>query len=207
MVKSSKDPSKNSSEQNKNSTENTVEQKATAAATAVSAKFSGPLAPLEKKLNEVLGEKAPYKIPKNGRESLVKLAPWLSLAGGIFGIIGALGLWRAAHRVSEVIDSVNRFSTAFGAPIQKAPTLGLFFWASLVMLVVFSLLALIAFPGLKTQKKTTGWNLMFFSSIASTLYGVASLFYDGGGFSSFIGTIVGTTIGLYLLFQIRSHYK
>jgi hypothetical protein len=184
-----------------------AEARATEAAEALSAKFSGPLAPLEKSLNEIFGEKAPYKIPKSGRETLVKIAPWLSLASGIFGIISALGLWRAAHRVNEVINSVNQFSAAFGAPVQKAPTLGLFFWLSLVMLVVFALLALLAFPGLKAKKKTTGWNLMFFSSIASVLYGLVSLFYDGGGVSSFVGTLIGTAIGLYLLFQVRSHYK
>jgi hypothetical protein len=32
------------------------------------------------------------------------------------------------------------------------------------------------------------------------------LFYYGGGFGSFIGSLLGAIIGLYLLFQVRSRY-
>jgi len=187
-------------------TQSSAEARANGAAEALSARFSGPLAPLEKSLDNVLGEKAPYKIPKNGREMLVKLAPWLSLAGGVFGLISAVGLWRAAHTVNQWVDYANKLSASFGAPTQQVAKLGVSFWLSMVMLVVFSLLSLLAFPGLKAKKKT-GWNLMFFSSLASVAYGVVSIFYDGAGFSSFIGTAIGTVIGLYLLFQIRSYYK
>lgn len=193
--------SKRGSEKNTTS----AEAKANEAANAISAKFSGPLAPLEKSLNEVLGEKAPYKIPKNGREFLVKIAPWLSLAGGIVGIISAAGLWRAAHYVNQWVDYANRLSASIGGPTQ-GNRLGVFFWLSLIALVGFSLLSLLAFPGLKAKKKT-GWNLMFLSSLASFVYAVVSLFYDGGGFGSFAGTAIGTVLGLYLLFQVRSYYK
>ncbi|MFO0971151.1 MAG: hypothetical protein U0520_02250 [Candidatus Saccharimonadales bacterium] len=183
----------------------TAEQKAEGAAKALDAKLSGPLAPLEKSLDGVLGEKAPYKLPKNARETLVKIAPWLSLAGGVFGIISAIGLWRAAHYVNQWVDVANRLSANFGVSAQT-PRLGLTFWLSLVMLVVFSVLAFLAFPGLKAKKKT-GWNLMFFSSLANIVYAVISLFYDGGGVGSFLGAAIGSVIGLYLLFQVRSHYK
>jgi amino acid transporter len=182
-----------------------VEDRAHNAASAISAKFSGPLAPLEKSLNDVFGEKAPYKIPKNGRDFLVKIAPWLSLAGGAFGIISAIGLWRAAHYVNQWVDYANRLSASLGGPAQ-ANKLGLFFWLSLVSLVIFALLSLLAFPGLKAKKKI-GWNLMFYSAIASLVFSVVSLFYDGGGFGSFISTAIGTVLGLYILFQVRSHYK
>lgn len=183
-----------------------AEQKANGAASAISAKFSGPLAPLEKGLDGVLGEKAPYKLPQNVRETLVKIAPWLSLAGGIFGLISALGLWRAAHTVNELVDYANRLSATFGGPTQSVARLGVTFWLSIAMLVVFAVLAFLAFPGLKAKKKT-GWNLMFYSALANVAYGVIALFYDGAGFSSFIGALVGTAISLYLLFQVRSHYK
>ncbi len=182
-----------------------AEQKAEGAASAISAKFSGPLAPLEKSLDGVLGEKAPYKLPGNARETLVKIAPWLSLAGGVFGIISAIGLWRAAHYVNQWVDVANQLSASFGVSAQT-PRLGLTFWLSLVMLVVFSALAFLAFPGLKAKKKT-GWNLMFYSALANVGYAVISLFYDGGGFGSFFGAAVGSVLGLYLLFQVRSHYK
>lgn len=180
-------------------------QKAEGAAAAIDAKLSGPLAPLEKALDGVFGAKAPYQLPKNWRETLVSIAPWLSLIGGIFGLLASLGLWRAAHQVNELTDYANRLSVSVGGP-AVSNQLGIFFWLSLVAIVIFALLALLAFPGLKARKKT-GWNLMFYSAIANFLYAVISLFYDGAGFGTFFGAALGTVIGLYLLFQIRSYYK
>ncbi len=156
-------------------------------------------------MNDLFGEKAPYKLPENARKTLVKIAPWLSLAGGVLGILSAAGLWRAAHYVNEWVDVTNRLSANFGVAAQT-PKLGVTFWLSLVMLVIFSALAFLAFPGLKARKKT-GWDLMFYSSLASAVYGVVSLFYDGGGFGSLLGALLGATISMYLLFQVRGHYS
>lgn len=196
----------NESKSTSNKKASSAEQKADGAAAALSAKLSDPLAPLEKSLDGVLGEKAAYKLPKSAREGLVKIAPWLSLLGGIFGLLSAIGLWQAAHRVNELVDYANQLSASFGGPAQSADKLGAAFWLSLVMLVVFSALAFLAFPGLKNRKKT-GWNLMFYSAIANFVYGVISIFYSGAGFGSFVMTALGTVLGLYLLFQVRSYYK
>lgn len=182
-----------------------AEQKASEAAAAVSAKLSGPLAPLEKALDGALGEKAAYKLPKSARDGLVTAAPWLSLVGGIAGILSAIGLWRAAHYVNQWVDYANRLSASFGGPTQTQQ-LGLFFWLSLIAMIVFAILALLAFPGLKARKKT-GWNLAFYSALANVAYSVVSLFYSGGGFGTFITAALGSVIGLYLLFQVRSAYK
>lgn len=182
-----------------------AEQKADTAAAAVSAKLSGPLAPLEKFLDDVLGTKAAYKLPKNWKDGLVKIAPWLSLAGAVLGVLSAINLWRSAHYVSEWIDYANRVSASFGGPTHTTK-LGLFFWLSLISLLVFSLLSLLAFPGLKNHKKT-GWNLMFYSALASAVLAIVSLFYSGAGFGSFLLSALGTLLGLYLLFQVRSYYK
>lgn len=176
------------------------------AATRVSAKLSGPLAPLEKALDGALGEKAPYKIPKEGREAIVKYSPWISLVVGLFSLFSAFSLWRAAHRVSELVDYANKLTASFGGPVQNTRNLGIMFWLTIVFLIVTGVLALLAFPGLQARKKT-GWNLMFYSSLAGLAYSVVSLFYDGAGFSSFIGTVIGTVLGLYILFQVRSYYK
>lgn len=170
-----------------------------------SATFTGPLAPVEKALDGVLGENAPFKIPENGRKTLVKLAPWLALVSGIFGLLAALGLWRAAHYVNQWVDYANRISATYGGATQT-DKLGVFFWISLVALLGFAVLALAAFSGLKARKKV-GWDLMFYSAAANVIYGFVSIFYAPAGISSFFGTILATVVGLYLLFQIRGHYK
>jgi hypothetical protein len=183
---------------------NTAEEKASGAAKAIETKLSGPLAPVENALNGVFGEKSGIALPKNAKEWLVKVAPWLALISGVLGIFSAIGLWRAAHYVNEWVDYANQLTEQLGGPTTNH--LGLTFWLSLVVMVLFAILSLLAFPGLKNRKKT-GWNLIFYSSLAQVLYGVVSLFYSGGGFGSFIMSIIWAVIGFFLLFQIRSYYK
>lgn len=186
-------------------TETKAEAKANDAAAAVSAKLSGPLAPLEKKLDNLLGKNAPVQIPTKGREAIVKYSPWIGLVIGVLGLMAALGLWSAAHRVDKLVDYANSLTAAYGGTVTTHH-LGLSFWLSLVFLVLTSVVAIIAFPPLKARKKT-GWNLLFYSSILNFLYGVAQAVYYGGGIGSLVSSLLGTLIGFYILFQIRSYYK
>lgn len=185
-------------------TVSSAEKKADGAAKALDAKLSGPLAPIEKALNDVFGEKSGFKLPKNAKEGLVKIAPWLALLSGVLGIFSAISLWRAAHYVNVWVDYANQLSASPGGPTTTR--LGLMFWLSLIATIVFALLALLAFPGLKDRKKT-GWNIAFYSALAQVAYGVISLFYSGGGFGSFVVSLIGAGVGFFLLFQVRSYYK
>lgn len=188
-----------------NETGEAASARATSAANAVSAKLSGPLAPLEKKLDEVLNNKAPFQIPKKGREAIVKYSPWIGLVVGALGLLAALTLWNAGHRVNQLVDFANQISATYGGHVATTH-LGLSFWLSLILLILTSVVAIVAFPVLKARKKT-GWNLLFYSSLLNFAYGLVSLFYDGGGFGNLVSSLVSTTIGLYILFQIRSYYK
>lgn len=172
------------------------------AAQKLDAKLSGPLAPLENALDGIFGEKSSIQLPKNIKDFLVKVAPWLALLSGVFGLWSAYTLWRWAHRANDIVDGLNDL---YGINMRTSTVeLGLWFWLSIIMMVVFAVLALLAFPGLKAKKKI-GWNLMFYSLVASVAYGVVSLFYDGTG--SLLGAVVSAIIGAFILFQIRSHYK
>jgi hypothetical protein len=174
------------------------------AANALDSKLSGPLAPLEQALNGIFGEKAPYQLPKGLKETLVKIAPWLALIGGVLGVLSAYNLWKWAHRANEIADSINNL---YGGLVPRQDLdLGLMFWLSIATTLLFSALALIAFPGLRAKKKV-GWNLMFYSMLANIAYGVVSLFYSGGGAGSLIMSLIVSAIGLYILLQVRSQYK
>lgn len=166
---------------------------------------TGPLAPLEKKLNELLVAKAPFQIPTAGREGIVKFSPWISLVMGIFGLLAGLALWRAAHTVNQLVDFANQLSASVGAE-TVSDRLGIAFWLSLFALIASSVLLLVAVPGLKARKKA-GWNLVFYGVLANFVYGIFALFYDAAGVGSFIMSLLGTVVGLYLLFQVRSYYK
>jgi hypothetical protein len=183
-----------------------AERHASDAAHKLDAKLSGPLAPLETALNDIFGEKASVQLPKNIKDLLVQIAPWLALISAVLGVVSAFSLWQAAHYVNEFNESLNRWTESYGVRVPAGDVeLGLMFWLSIIMTLVFAALALLAFPGLKARKKV-GWNLMFYSLIANVAYGVVSLFYSGGGASSFVGALIGSAIGAYILFQIRSHY-
>jgi hypothetical protein len=63
--------------------------------------------------------------------------------------------------------------------------------------LVSSALMLMAFPGLKALK-LSGWTWMFWSEVASLIGALLSFSFGG---------IIGVVIGVYLLYQVKSHYK
>ncbi len=176
----------------------TAERHASHAANKLDAKLSGPLAPLENALDGVFGSKSPYQLPTDMKDLFVKIVPWLSLIAGILGFLSAISLWRMAHYLNiSIVEGMSDYIT---------PQLNLAFWLSLLLTLAFSVLALMAFPGLKAMKKV-GWNLMFYSMLANIAYGIASLFYSNGGVFGLISALIMSAIGFYILFQIRNRYN
>jgi hypothetical protein len=47
---------------------------------------------------------------------------------------------------------------------------------------------------------------MFYALLVNVAYGVVMLFTNYGGIGTLLSTLIGSAIGLYLLFQIRSSY-
>jgi hypothetical protein len=62
-----------------------------------------------------------------------------------------------------------------------------------------------AFPATKARTKR-GWDLMFYALLVNIVYGVIILFSNYGGVGNFIFSLIGSAIGLWLLFQIRGKY-
>ena len=132
-------------------------------------------------------KKAPA-IPANGREVLVKVAPWIALIFGILGVLGALG----GLGLLTVFSPLAVFSGASGAA-----SYGTGFIAALVWLVS-SVLMLAAYPGTRARK-LSGWNLLFWSEVVSLVGSLLS--------GAIVSAVVGALIGFYLLFQIKSYFK
>ena len=50
------------------------------------------------------------------------------------------------------------------------------------------------------------WLWLFYATIVNIVYGFILMFTDYSGVGSFIGTLIGSALGFYFLFQIRDRY-
>lgn len=160
---------------------------------------------LEKNLDDLFVKQAP-PLPSNAKRALVRYLPWISLVFGLFTLYAVYALWHWAHLVNNLVNYANSISVAYGGPVISANRLSLGVWLGLIVLAIEALLYVLAFPGLRDRKKS-GWDMLFYASIVNIAYGIVILFTDYGGLTNLIWTIIGSGVGLYLLFQVRGSYK
>jgi len=130
-------------------------------------------------LQYYLVTKAPFQIPANIREIIVKFGPWLNLLFVLSFIPVVLSLLGLNHMFS------------YGYMMTGWSLYSIFSLASFV-------LCALALPGL-FKRSISGWNMVFYSSIVSFAGNVI--------YGDILGGLVGLIIGLYILFQIRSYYR
>ncbi len=162
------------------------------------------LSSLEDKLAELY--KGLPQLPENGRKTLASWAPWLSLVFGVLSLLSAWWLYDWAGATNKLVDYANELSRAYG--VTEAVSTSRFtvtVWLAIAVMAVEGVIYLLAFPKLKDRLKS-GWDLLFLGALINVVYGVVVAFTNYGGVSSLFGTLIGTAIGLYFLFQIRSHF-
>jgi hypothetical protein len=138
----------------------------------------------ETMLDDIFGKKAPA-LPENAKEFLVKAAPYLSILGVVMSlpaIFAVLGLGAIAAPFAA-LGGVSAFA-------------GLSF--SIIFLIINVVLMVMAIPGL-FKRSMGAWRLMFYSTLVSAVSSLVSF--------SLGGLIIGTAIGFYFLFQLKSYYK
>lgn len=142
-----------------------------------------PLYQLENLLEEYLVRKAPFQIPDNGKEIIVKFLPWIIV---IF-LVPAIGL----------------LFTLLGLTAVTAPfaAMGGYYAGTNMIYIILSLAAavleIIALPGLfKPAEK--GWRMLFYSTLVSLVAGLV------GGTP--VAALIGAVISFYILFQIKEKY-
>jgi hypothetical protein len=128
-----------------------------------------------------LVKKAPFQLPKEVKEFLVKFGPWIAL---VWLVLSLPALF--------VMLGIGTAFMPFGGAVYSVG----FTYVAVVLLAQLLLLAL-ALPGL-FKRKMSAWRLMFYSQ----LIGIVSSLLMG----SIFGAIIGGLIGLYILFQIRPLY-
>ena len=165
----------------------------------------GPLQSLENKLVPAFTKNAPVQLPENVKKFVVKYLPIVNLVLGILSLLATLSLWSWANTTTRIIDNVNTISAIYGGKEVVPNRLSLLVWLSLIVLAVEAVLYIAAYPGTKAKKKS-GWNLLFYAALLNLAYGIVNAFTDYGTVMSLVGTLIGTVIGLFFLFQIRSYY-
>ncbi len=138
---------------------------------------------IEKALSDLFA-KLP-NLPANIRELLVKVAPYFAILGVVLGlpaVLALLGLGSLAAQLS--MGSMWVTSSAVGI--------------SVVFIIGGIVLQALSIPGL-FARKVAGWRFAYWGVL---LGGVQNLLM-----MNLMGFVIGTGIGLYLLFEIRSHYR
>lgn len=133
-------------------------------------------------LAEYLVKRAPVQIPEACKEFIVGFAPWISLV--------------------MLILTLPILLFALGIGTALVPFIGLGyaggFGTGAAIALVEVVLLLAALPGL-LARRLADWNLLFYEQIV----GFVGTLLSG----SVVAAIVGTTIALYILFQVREKYR
>lgn len=159
---------------------------------------------LENSLNEVFAKNAP-KLPAKAKDMLAEWLPWINLILGIFTLLSVWWLWDWSHAVNKLADYANSLSASLGGGQVVSDRLTAGIWLGMVVLAIEALIYILAFSPLKARKKA-GWDLLFYALLINVVYGVVVVFTNYGGFGNLLGSVIGTAIGLYFLFQIREKY-
>lgn len=162
------------------------------------------LQPLEDSLNDVFVKQAPA-LPAGGKKWLVTYLPWINLVLGLFTLYGVYLVWHWAHYTNSLINYANSLSSIYGGATVSVHRLGLGIWLGLIALAVEAILYIAAFQSTKAHKKA-GWDLLFYALLINVVYGVIIMLTAYGSFGNLLSALIGSAIGLYLLFQIRASY-
>lgn len=143
------------------------------------------LGQLEKVLDEYLVKKAPA-LPANVKDILVKFAPYLAILGVIVAIPAVLTLF-----------GLSAFLSAIPLTAAAMAKTGFSYYLAVIFLLITVVLEALAIPGLLAKTKK-GWNLLYYSTLINAVYSLLSV--------NIGGLLLGTVLGLYLLFQVKSYY-
>ncbi|MBI5530254.1 MAG: chromate transporter [Candidatus Doudnabacteria bacterium] len=133
-----------------------------------------------------LFDKAPFHLPPNVREMIVKFGPWITL------VIMVLAL-----PIILVAFGLSTFLAPF-AMMSGAYHVGFFGFVIAAVNIASLVLEASALPGLFARQKR-GWQLVYYASLLSAVAQILS--------GQIFGAIIGLIISMYFLFQIKEYYK
>lgn len=147
--------------------------------------LKGMMAQLESKLEYYFVTKAPFALPDNVKEFIVKYGPWIMVVLLVMTVPGVLFMLG--------IGAVLTPFAALASPQASAQMM-----VGGVVSVVSLVLEAAAIPGL-LKRKLSGWRLAYYATLVSAVYSIIT--FNVGGL------IIGTLISLYILFQVKHKYS
>src|SRR5512140_3435889 len=120
---------------------------------------------LEKFFEDLFLKKISYQLPASAKETLVKIAPWITLIILVLSIPAIL----AVFGLSSFIGSMG---LAYGV------SLGFRYYLGIAVLAVQVILMALSISGLM-KRELKGWKFVYYSSLVSVVYGVVNA--DGVG--------------------------
>lgn len=160
---------------------------------------------LETKLNDIFVKNAP-KLPDGGKKALVEWAPIISLVVGVLTLLSAWSLWHWARLASNASTYyIGQICSVYHCGTPPVSRFSVWLWLGVVSLAAEGLLYVFAYSGLKEYKKQ-GWDYLYYGALLNVAYAVVSLFASYDIVGHFVGALIGSAIGFYLLFQIRESY-
>jgi hypothetical protein len=142
------------------------------------------LVQLDKALNEYLVKKAPG-LPVSVKEFVVNFGPWISLVAGLL-------LLPVVLTVLGIGAVLSPFALMAGTRF------GVNYWLGMLVATVQMVLQFVAIPGLM-KKQMVGWRWAFYGMLVGGVYSLLSF--------NVVNFILGTGLGLYFLYQVKSYYK
>lgn len=133
-------------------------------------------------LDFYLVKKAPFQIPANGREWIVKFGPWITVVLLILTLPPLL-----------FVLGIGTLLIPFGGPAYATG----FTYLTIVLIAQIGLM-IAALPGL-FARRMSGWRLMFYSQLLGFAFSLLS--------GAILSSLIGVLIGMYILFQVRPLYR
>jgi len=159
---------------------------------------------IETKFEEIFVKNAP-ELPLNIKQFIVRYLPWVNLILGVLALWVAYSLWFWAHNVDRFAQYTNGLNASYGGATIDLDRMSFGLWLAVAVLLVEAVIYIAAFPATRKREKK-GWDLMFYAALINVAYAFVVVFTSYGSFGGLIMSLVGSAIGFYLLFQIRSHY-
>lgn len=145
-------------------------------------------------------------LPKNSKDAIVNIMPWIALVFGVIQVIVAIGVWRLADVVDRTADLVNTYAAYYTVPAAHISAFDrTVIYLGAIVLLVDGVIGILAYKALAARQRR-GWDLMFLAALLNLAYAVIAIFINGRGVGSFIMSLIGSAIGFYLLFQIKEAY-
>lgn len=142
----------------------------------------------DKFFEDIYVKKAPFTIPENWKEILVKIIPYLNVVGIILSLLAL-----------PVLLGFGALSTMAGVATGAAlnPLNNIFGILTLVFTLAGLALSVMAAQGL-FKRKASAWKLMFYNSLLSAVQNVLML--------NITGLVITFLIGFYVLYQVKAKY-